>query len=58
MEIKSNTPIEVNKLQYSTISRELGGICAHRVDEKGRYWVCLWYSKPIYKFILNKILNG
>lgn len=55
--VEYNTPIEVTKNQYLKIARELSGICARRVDEKGKYWVSLWFCRPEWKFKLNNIVN-
>ena len=39
MDLKYNTPIQVNKRQYEWVKKYLKGLFAHRMDENGNYWI-------------------
>ena len=44
MEIKYDTPIEVNEKQYRKLMNECAGIVAGR-EENGKYYIKLWFMK-------------
>jgi hypothetical protein len=56
MEIKYDTPIEVNQNQYRAAVQLLSGAIAHRT-EGNKFYVKLWSMKPHYVNILEKILT-
>ena len=58
MEVKYNTPIQVTKEQKDTVAKSFSGICAHRTDSNGNHWVSLWFCRPEFKFMLNKLINS
>ena len=56
--IEYNTPIQVTKQLKLDVASKMSGICATRTDSNGDHWVVLWYCKPEFKFMLNKIINS
>jgi hypothetical protein len=44
MEIKYDTPIEVNEKQYKKLMHECSGIVAGR-EENGKYYIKVWLMK-------------
>jgi hypothetical protein len=55
MEIKYNTPIEVNQKQYGICMRKHHGICAGRT-ENGKYFIkvlFMKYVKDVEKDLIN-----
>jgi hypothetical protein len=55
MEIKYDTPVEVNERQYNASMRLLSGIVAGRI-ENGKYYIKIWFMK--YVPYLTQILNS
>jgi hypothetical protein len=55
IELKYNTPVEVSKEQYQSITNRYRMIVAHRKDDQGRYWIKLWAME--YRERLEKELN-
>lgn len=58
MEIEYNTPIQVSKEIKDIVITRFKGICAHRTDSDGNHWIVLWYCRPEFKLMLNKLING
>ena len=56
MELKYNTPIEVNQKQYNVCMGKHSGICAGRT-ENGRYFIKVFLMKYVHQVKKDLILN-